>query len=118
MKKLLVILLALPLVFSSFSCKENTPEDGAHTCTFDKRVVTDAYRAVPATCQTPAIYFYSCECGNKSADIFIDGEPLPHSYENDRCIYCHREKPDDFVPPSGDTSSDGSIDLPIVPLNP
>ena len=54
--------------------------------TFDKKVASELYIKSPATCMTKAEYYYSCECGEKGTETFIDenGEFLSevHPYED------------------------------------
>ena len=109
MKQTLLFLLVLSLLFA-VGC---TPRDEAqepHTCSFTERNTSEAYIAEKATCQKPASYFYSCKCGKATASLFYDGFPLPHAYENGKCIYCEKEQPDEFEGP------DKPIELPIIPL--
>lgn len=50
---------------------------------FDQQVTDYKYLKEEATCLTPAIYYYSCECGEKGVETFEYGEPLGHSFSND-----------------------------------
>ena len=47
---------------------------------YDKKVVTDAYKATDATCSAKATYYFSCNCGEKGTETFEDGEMLDHSF--------------------------------------
>ena len=53
-----------------------------HIHAFDKQVITDEYKATDATCTEAATYYYSCECGEKGAKTFENGDPLGHSFTN------------------------------------
>ena len=53
-----------------------------HIHAFDKQVITDEYKATDATCTEAATYYYSCECGEKGAEIFTSGNALGHSFTN------------------------------------
>ena len=46
----------------------------AHT--FDKEITTEVYKKSDATFTSPAIYYYSCECGAKGEATFTCGDPL------------------------------------------
>ena len=51
----------------------------AHVHTFDREVVADEYIAAAATCQSKALYYKSCECGQKGTETFESGDALPHN---------------------------------------
>lgn len=53
-----------------------------HTHSFLQENAIDKYLASEATCTSPATYYYSCSCGEKSTDTFRYGEPLGHSFAN------------------------------------
>ena len=42
--------------------------------------MTGEYLASPADCETPASYYYSCECGEKGTATFEHGDPLGHDF--------------------------------------
>ncbi len=46
----------------------------AHT--FDQEIATDVYKKSDATFTSPAIYYYSCECGAKGEETFTYGDLL------------------------------------------
>lgn len=48
----------------------------AHT--FDQENDADIYVKKAATCTTAAVYYKSCECGEKGSDTFEVGEPIGH----------------------------------------
>ncbi len=49
---------------------------------FDQMVTTDTYLASAATCSGPALYYYSCSCGEKGTETFEYGNPAPHTYSD------------------------------------
>ena len=51
----------------------------AHT--YDKQVAESKYIKEEATCETKAIYYLSCECGEKGAETFEYGD-ISHSFTN------------------------------------
>lgn len=53
-------------------------EKRAHS--YDQQKETAEYRVSDATCESPAIYRYSCICGAKGTETFTVGEPLGHEY--------------------------------------
>ena len=46
---------------------------------FDREVVSPAFLAADATCDTATAYAKSCVCGEKGEELFYDGEPLGHT---------------------------------------
>lgn len=75
MKKTLLTILTVVLAF----CSVGLVACG-HTCVYDKEVANTSTLAQEATCTSPALYYYSCECGNNGTDMFEVGEALGHSY--------------------------------------
>lgn len=75
-KKFLSLILAIfcffPVAFMLSACDKHT-----HTYTEN---VSNAYLKSEATCTESAIYYKSCECGEKSTQTFEVGEPLGHDY--------------------------------------
>ena len=51
----------------------------AHVYNQDK--VEEKYLKSEATCETKAVYYYSCVCGEKGADTFEYGSVLEHNYQ-------------------------------------
>ena len=45
-----------------------------------QKIADEKYLKSAATCESPAIYFYSCECGAKSEETFIVGTASGHVY--------------------------------------
>lgn len=79
-KKLLAIILVLCLLISTVvltACNEE------HTCVYDQKVVSSEYLKSKADCSSPAVYYYSCVCGNKSSETFTDGEAVDHQYSTE-----------------------------------
>ncbi len=46
--------------------------------TYDREVISPAYLAADATCETATAYVKSCICGEKGEELFYDGDPLGH----------------------------------------
>ncbi len=59
---------------------ETIPATAEHV--FDQEVVSDEYLASPATCASPALYYYSCICGEKGTETFAFGEAAAHSFSD------------------------------------
>ncbi len=57
---------------------ETIPAGGDHV--YDQSVVSDAYLATPATCQSPAQYYYTCVCGAVGTETFTSGETVEHTW--------------------------------------
>ena len=51
-----------------------------HTHLFDKKNVADKYRKSAADCTHPAVYYFSCACGEVGAQTFEDGTALGHNF--------------------------------------
>lgn len=45
-----------------------------HVCAFDKEVKAAAYLKTAGTCVKPAVYYKSCECGEKSDTLTFNGD--------------------------------------------
>lgn len=61
-----------------------------HTHVYDKEVAADKYLKDAATCQSGAVYYKSCECGEfvTTADTFVSGESVTHHYVDGKCEWC------------------------------
>ena len=104
MKKLWANLTAALMTLSVFAgCNKGTddgnitpPSVNTHTCAYTKEVVASEYLKKAPTCTTSALYYYSCECGEKGDDFFAVGEPNGHrggtatETEQAVCIVCHK----------------------------
>lgn len=51
-----------------------------HTHTFDQKNTDSKYLVSEATCTSPAVYNYSCICGECGSETFENGDPSEHSY--------------------------------------
>jgi len=52
----------------------------SHTHVFDCENTDEKYLKSPATCQSGAVYFYSCSCGEKGTETFTYGDPAGHDF--------------------------------------
>ena len=59
-----------------------------HTHTFNKQVVADKFKKSSATCKGKAVYYLSCECGEKGSQTFESGAVGTHNYISGVCEYC------------------------------
>lgn len=77
-KKIITLILSVValtcLVLSTAAC-------GKHQCVFDQENTEVQYRKSAATCTSPAVYYYSCECGECGTETFTKGEAKGHEYE-------------------------------------
>lgn len=81
--KVILIICLLALICSVFvACNEDSSSD----CIFDQRVVSSAHLKSKATCESPAVYYYSCTCGKNGEQTFTDGEALGHEFLNATCL--------------------------------
>ena len=75
--RIVVVALAILMVFAAVSCKE------PHTHVFDKEVASEKFLESAATCTSKAVYYKSCECGEKGTETFAFGDVLPHEESKD-----------------------------------
>lgn len=61
-------------------CSQEYGSFNGHTCDYSIKKASPEFLAIPARCEYPAEYFYSCVCGNKNSNTFASGNPLNHSY--------------------------------------
>ena len=87
--------------------------------TFDKEVVSEAYLKSAADCTHKAVYYKSCQCGEKGTETFEYGDVLGHDYhvvagsakaatcteaghkENQECSRCHDVIPGAVISATG-----------------
>ena len=50
-----------------------------HICNYNNKVIDESYLASKATCEAPATYYYSCECGAKGTSTFTTGNKTSHT---------------------------------------
>ncbi len=50
------------------------------THTYDQKNTSSYYIKTEATCETQAVYYYSCKCGEKGSETFSYGNALGHNY--------------------------------------
>ena len=82
MKKFALVILTAFLMLSCFglvACK--------HEHVFDRQVTKSIYRKSIATCETGAVYYKSCACGEAGTETFST-LPLEHLYVNRKCLRC------------------------------
>lgn len=59
-----------------------------HICKFVNQSPSSEYLASEATCQSPAKYYYSCNCGAKGTETFEYGDIGEHNYVDTVCTVC------------------------------
>lgn len=56
------------------------PKPGeVHTHVYSQTNTDPVYLHTDATCTSPALYYYSCQCGEKGTATFLGGETAPHT---------------------------------------
>ena len=72
-----LIILCISLFFCMLltACNE-------HTHTYNKQIASDIYLKSEATCQTKAIYWLSCESGEKGTETFESGDFAEHDFSS------------------------------------
>ena len=77
--KIIFILLFLVSICGLASCKK-------HTCKFDQEVAEEQFLCKEASCDTIALYYYSCTCGKKGDLVFSYGTFTEHKYDNGKIV--------------------------------
>ena len=116
MKKLLLMLLVLSMIvtMSLVSCTLKKENENEHEHDFTERSLDIEYLKSNATCESPALYYYSCECGEKGEETFANGSALKHKYVNGFCRNCNAEDPDNTEDPGTGNNPDPDPD-PEIP---
>ena len=66
-----------------------TPE---HTHEFNRKIAVEKYLVKPATCETRAIYRFSCACGEAGVETFEFGDKSAHLFNGTRtCVNCNKK---------------------------
>ena len=60
-------------------CGAEKPTEHKHSYT--EEVVESKYLKTAATCKAKAVYYYSCECGEKGTETFEYGEKSSHTFD-------------------------------------
>lgn len=71
-KAFIVLLIAIVSITALVSCNPEPKEN--HTHDYSKEVVDAKYLKDAATCTTKAVYYKSCECGEKGTETFESGD--------------------------------------------
>lgn len=86
-----------------------------HTHVFDQQAAGADYLVSEATCEEPAVYYWSCSCGEAGTDTFTYGDALGHDFSAEKaeeqyrvpdttdqyyksCIRCGKAGTETFVP--------------------
>lgn len=68
-----------------------------HTCAYNKEVVDEKYLKSEATCESGAVYYKSCVCGEfdngATAATFVGGEAVHCVYVDGACKWCGTAEP-------------------------
>ncbi len=59
---------------------DNPDTPSTHTHNYNKKNTDSKYLKSAATCTKAAVYYYSCECGEKGTSTFTSGNPKGHTY--------------------------------------
>ena len=51
-----------------------------HTHVYTEQIMSNEYQKSPATCTSPAVYYYICTCGAKGTQTYTHGDKLEHEY--------------------------------------
>lgn len=77
---IVVLILCVCLCIFTACDDSNDVEPPVHTHSFTKRIETDSFLKSGATCTQKSVYYYSCECGERSGDTFETGDKNPHIF--------------------------------------
>lgn len=65
---------------------QNSDPSEAHAHVYSQTSTDAAFLHTDATCTSPALYYYSCQCGEKGSTTFLSGETAPHTPVEDTAI--------------------------------
>lgn len=76
--------------------------EAVHTCDYNQETADAKYLKSEATCQSGAVYYKSCTCGefdnSENAATFTSGESVPCNYVDGECKWCGA--PEVVIPPN------------------
>lgn len=78
-RKIICLFTAITLLSSVAFGFTACGEQDVHTHEFNRMVKEERYVKTAATCTSYAVYYYSCECGEKGAGTFVGDEYGSHS---------------------------------------
>lgn len=78
-KLLFAAILTVVAVLSVCAFSACGSEIKVHECVFEE-IVESQFLKTPATCTQRAVYYKSCECGERSNETFEYGDTLAHTY--------------------------------------
>ena len=84
-----------------------------HTHNYNCTVANEKFLKTPAGCENPAVYYFSCECGEKGEATFESGTALGHTYADGECTVCGKPQPTErfgyyyAISADGSTNADG-----------
>ena len=105
-KILFISLLTMIIAFSFASCDivkdvidrlensgigSNLDDETAHIHDFSQRNTSSLYVMSSANCTEPAVYYFSCSCGEIGSETFTDGDARGHAWKFSGCndpLYC------------------------------
>ncbi len=121
MKKIFVLFLAMLLLCTFVSCDDKVSKNttdtlidtsivdadtdkntstnetqDTHSHLFNKKSATEEFLKSSATCNQPALYYYSCSCGEKGSSAFEHGDALTHIVADDACTLCKKKATHDL----------------------
>lgn len=79
-KLLFAAILTVVAVLSVCAFSACGSEIKVHECVFEE-IVESQFLKTPATCTQRAVYYKSCECGERSNETFEYGDTLAHTYK-------------------------------------
>lgn len=85
--------------YSGLTAQCTVTVEAAHTCVYDQQEAEAKYLKKEATCESAAVYYKSCTCGevdkSEAAEIFTSGTVVPHNYatEDGTCRWCGQSNP-------------------------
>ena len=93
MKRILLALLVLSVILTMASCKKKKNEEPPHEHEYTVQSTDARYLKSAANCESGAIYYYSCACGDKGNKIFAGERELGHSFDGGLCQRCNAKDP-------------------------
>ncbi|MBR2377266.1 MAG: hypothetical protein IKA85_05785 [Clostridia bacterium] len=69
-------------------CNQEYGQILEHSHNFTETITSSTYLKEKATCTSKALFYYSCECGEKGEEFFEFGDIGKHNLVNGRCTAC------------------------------
>ena len=121
--QLFAILLVLSAMFALNSCDNGSNQKNDHTHSFTEQNRDPKYIKDTGSCTEAAVFYYSCECGERGEQTFTIDSTVDHIYSKSSvvptctsegytlytCVNCGLSYKEDDIPPTGEHSFESTI---------